>query len=366
MRIGKLSYMNNSLRCNQLQGLRALSFLAVFGYHSTLVQNGMYVWGVSVFFILSGFLISYHHYEDKVVENLDLKRLFIFTYKRVKRIYPLFLVTLIFAILFEAIRDRAMILEGLPATGICFFAKIITNVLLISDWFPRSYVFSEFNIVTWFLSAIVLFWFVTPIIINKLKKIERVRGIKGLLFTAAIVYIIQVIIVLCSSYIIDDNYEWFIYEHPFTRIEDYIIGCIAGSFYYRIHKDNIRVNRVVLGMVAIVLNAISLAGIHFISNLFIYRNGIYFTVPVCLLIIALMNENGILSRILSFKPLVGIGNLSGNAYLIHVVVINGIHGIYKRLFSADISLLLWVVLSFVISMSLAILWNKLMSKRKYR
>ena len=358
--------MNNSLRCMQLQGLRALSYLAVFGYHSTLVKDGIYIWGVSVFFILSGFLISYHHYDDKVVEAPDLKKLFIFTYKRVKNIYPLFLATLIFAVLFEAIRDRAMILEGLPATGICFFAKIITNVLLISDWFPRSYVFSEFNIVTWFLSAIVLFWFITPIIIQKLKKIERIRGIKGLLFTAVIVYIIQIIIVYISSYIIDGNYGWFIYEHPFTRIEDYILGCIAGCFYYRIHQDNIRVNSIVLDMVAIALNAISLAGMHFISNPFIYRNGIYFTVPVCLLIISLMNENSILSRMMSFKPLVEIGNLSGSTYLIHVVVINGIHGIYKRLFSVDISLMLWVILSFGVSMFLAALWNKLMSKRKYR
>lgn len=358
--------MNNSLRCNQLQGLRALSFLTIFCCHSTLVQNGIYVWGVSVFLILSGFLISYHHYDDKVVDNPDLKRLFIFTYKRVKKIYPLFLATLIFAILFETVRDRTMILEGLPSTGILFLAKIITNVLLISDWFPRSYVFSEFNIVTWFLSAIVLFWFVTPIIIKKLKKIERIRGIKGLLFTAVIVYIIQILIVYCSFYIIDDNFEWFIYEHPFARIEDYILGCIAGCFYYRFHKDIIRVDSTVLAMIAIALNVISIVCMHYISNLFIYRNGIYFTVPVCLLIIALMNENSILSRILSFKPLVEIGNLSGNAYLIHVVVINGIHSIYKRLFSADIPLLIWVVLSFVISMYLAMLWNKLTSKRKYR
>lgn len=358
--------MYNSLRCNQLQGLRALSFLAIFCCHSRLVQNGIYVWGVSVFFILSGFLISYHHYDDKVVENPDLKELFIFTYRRVKKIYPLFLATLIFAVLFEAIRDRTMILEGLPATGIGFGAKIITNVLLISDWFPRSYVFSEFNIVTWFLSAIVLFWFVTPIIIKKLKNIENVRGIKGLFFAAVIIYIVQIIIVYCSSYIIDGNYEWFIYEHPFARIEDYILGCIAGCFYYRIHQDSIRVNSVVLDMIAIALNVISLMGMHYISNPFIYRNGIYFTVPVCFLIIALMNENSILSRILSFKPLVEIGNLSGNTYLIHVVVINGIHGIYKRLFSADISLMLWVILSFGVSMFLAALWNKLMSKRKCR
>ena len=43
-----------------LQGIRAIAFLGIFLYHCELIETGP--WGVSIFLILSGFLMSYNYY----------------------------------------------------------------------------------------------------------------------------------------------------------------------------------------------------------------------------------------------------------------------------------------------------------------
>ena len=46
-------------RINSLQGLRAIAFLAIFISHAGLGNYGcLGAWGVSVFFLLSGFLMT--------------------------------------------------------------------------------------------------------------------------------------------------------------------------------------------------------------------------------------------------------------------------------------------------------------------
>ena len=54
-------------KIDSLQALRAIAFFGIFISHCGLIDFGKL--GVSVFFIMSGFLMFYN-YEDKTLDNL--------------------------------------------------------------------------------------------------------------------------------------------------------------------------------------------------------------------------------------------------------------------------------------------------------
>lgn len=65
-----------SRRIDSIQSLRAIAFLAVFMSHSRLFGLGFLgAWGVSIFFVLSGFLMVYSYYPKIVMhfhQRIDL------------------------------------------------------------------------------------------------------------------------------------------------------------------------------------------------------------------------------------------------------------------------------------------------------
>ena len=94
----------NKNRIDSLQAVRALAFLGIFLSHSdiTAFSSGG-AWGVSVFLILSGFLMYYSYYGDNRVQNLGLKYSIRFGISKIKKLYPLHIVTMISALPFMII-----------------------------------------------------------------------------------------------------------------------------------------------------------------------------------------------------------------------------------------------------------------------
>ena len=83
-------------RLDSLQTVRAIGFLSIFTSHAGLSMLGPF--GVSVFFVLSGF-VFYYNYCDRQIQCTPLKN-FSFTFKHIKRLYPLNILMLIAAIPF--------------------------------------------------------------------------------------------------------------------------------------------------------------------------------------------------------------------------------------------------------------------------
>ncbi|WP_341535460.1 acyltransferase [Glaesserella parasuis] len=94
MSYNKLSYRP------EVDGLRALAVLSVFIYH--LNENwltGGFL-GVDIFFVISGFLITRIITTEMVEGKFEFKT---FYNRRIKRIYPVFILTLFIASIFSSL-----------------------------------------------------------------------------------------------------------------------------------------------------------------------------------------------------------------------------------------------------------------------
>ena len=119
-------------------GIRFIAMLAVFLTHLSFMkivpecdeffENYLHFGaiGVTMFVILSGFLMSYLHVGK--FESLDFSKAKKFVLNRVIRIYPVYILTVIIMIPVSIIAFKGKF--------ITFFVTLFSNVFLIQDLFP--------------------------------------------------------------------------------------------------------------------------------------------------------------------------------------------------------------------------------------
>lgn len=111
---------------NDIEGLRALAIILVFGYHlfPQLLPGGFV--GVDVFFVISGFLITEHLYREfRATHQL---RPLAFYARRIRRLLPASFLVLTFSLIVTAVIA--------PASDIVRFATGIgASALYVANWF---------------------------------------------------------------------------------------------------------------------------------------------------------------------------------------------------------------------------------------
>jgi len=82
-----ITYNNSHKSKNKaLQGLRAIAIIAIFISHSELGKFEYFgAWGVSVFFVLSGFLMLFNYLPREEYPEFG----FGFAWGKIKKLYPL-------------------------------------------------------------------------------------------------------------------------------------------------------------------------------------------------------------------------------------------------------------------------------------
>ena len=186
-------------------------------------------WGVSVFFILSGFVSVYSQIDDTEFSP-SISSNFKYAIRRIKKLYPLHMVTTFIIIPF-LLYGTAKI--SLPRV----LLQLGLNVTFLQEWLPFEN--RSINGVSWFLCTIVLFYFLFPWI---LKKIQNDCSNEKAKRTIAICMLAETIITIVSFFLPRPMYspnmifayyivEWFTYYFPLSRIFDCLIGCYLGYLY---------------------------------------------------------------------------------------------------------------------------------------
>lgn len=339
-----------------LQVIRAIAFIGIFTSHCGTSELG--AWGVSVFLVLSGFLMVYSYY-NKTIVDVNYKNCLKFGIKKLKKLYPLHIVTLIGALI--------LIIIGLIRNfSVKRIAEIVIqtllNISLLQSWIPfESYYFS-LNSVAWYLSVCLFLYISFPKILIKIKKLSNIQLVTILTIT----YILQVIIAFFAGnviYISNMALKWLTYICPMYRLGDFLIGCSIGAIFVR--KDRWRINSICATIVEImsicimiICNYIYAVQSGLLGSEYIRYSTLYTPSTVIFILIFAINK-GYVSKVLTCKLLVYIGNISAYAFLIHQLVIRymviGLHLILKT------ELTPWIMtcFSFVITIGCTEIWKKI-------
>ena len=299
-------------KLNSLQVIRALACVGVITGHSGMTKLG--AWGVSVFLVLSGFLMSYV-YDDRKLESSFVSNIK-FSVKKIKKLYLLHILMLInFLAAFVINHDKF-----LNDTVSCFWTTI-ANAALIQAWVPIYSVYFSLNHASWYLSACLFLYFLFPYILSYLRKLS---DSKKVFFSACIIYGIMLsteifcIIVFSDKDVFHPSY-WFTYIFPIFRAGDFYIGCCIG-YVFRHHKIHLKaVSATLLEIITFVL--IFIAETMIKEKLYPLGTTTLFLPTSVLLVYLFALNTGWISRILTCKPLVLIGDISGHMFLIHMIVI---------------------------------------------
>ena len=302
----------NHKKCPELPALTGIRFFAaffVFLAHITAISGmewldrfqlfRMASFGVVVFFVLSGFILTYNYagvFETSVHAG-DYGR---FIFDRLSKIYPLYLLTLLLCIPLQLAghhRDWSWLAVGLHLTLTqCIFP--ILNLKLTD----------QFNVPAWTISCELFFYLLAPLFIWLVFQLNR-------WYQFVLVVGIALPVCLFAMGMHTGSLIWVGRFAP-LRVPEFILGVITGVCFIRFQSPF----RTSWFFVAIGLVLIGLA---FVFN---EQFPLYLASPIAapgaaLLIYGLTNQQGLLARLLSNQMLVLLGASSFAFYLIHDPII---------------------------------------------
>lgn len=296
--------MKENRKSNSIQALRAIAFFEIFLRHCYIPYfTGAF--GVSIFFILSGFCMELS-FLKKPIRDISIKGSIIFALKKVSKIYMLHIFMMFSSILLSSFKIS--------------FSSLILNILLIQTWVPDGNVYYSLNGVSWYLSAYMFICISAPLLLHLINKIKNKSSVY--LFIVTTISIMLLIGVIVSFLFNEEIAKWFTYICPLYRLGDFVLGvCLAIIYERREVKNEINTKIYTIAEFFIIILSVVIMYVH--NNM--SNQGLRYTVlfvPTSLLIVYIFAINkGIITKLLTNKILVFIGNISAYTFLIHNIAI---------------------------------------------
>lgn len=352
-------------RLDRLEVLRAFACLGVFTFHAYITLLG--ACSVSIFIILSGFLLTYNGLDRADSLPRGFKGCALYSFNKMKKLYPLYFLTL----LVLALRIFLLAPENPDMEQVAIFQKqFVLCVLLVQSWVPDTNYCFSFNTVGWYLSTSIVLYFCFPAILRRVKRIRSTgRAIAGM---AAIYVGMSVFAALATALYVSrasaewpepGNFQqWLSYVFPIFRLGDFTIGCILGWIFCE-HAGKKEVSTAAA-------TALELAGIALLAVCqFFFSKGMvpdffmytmHFIPCTCILVYSFALGRGRISRILNVRPVRVIAGYSVEIFLIHFAVIK-----YASPFSTllplryELQQLVFICFTFGLTLAAVIIWRRL-------
>jgi len=302
-----------------LTGLRFLAAAMVFVFHgaTTFVfadqkagldylfgVSGFGAIGVSFFFVLSGFVLTWSAREGDTTLR--------FWRRRFLKIFPNHAVTFVAAVVLVAVAGQTM---GLWETVSSFF--------LVQGWVPQYSFLNGGNPVSWSLSAEALFYLAFPLLIVAAKRINPNR----LWYWAAGLMAATVAVPAFSLNVLPSTpvfpwgpaswvQIWFVSYFPLTRMLEFALGILLARIVLNGKWFRLPV------LPALVLGVGGYLALLYLPVNFLYTYVATLILPIALIIPAVASADISGRRsLLRTRPMVYLGNISFAFYLVHYLVL---------------------------------------------
>jgi peptidoglycan/LPS O-acetylase OafA/YrhL len=279
--------------------------------------------GVSFFFVLSGFILTYIHPRlDTVSTSL------LFLRARVARVFPAHIFTA-----FLSLGVAAFSLQHLNRTTWCI---LISNILMLQAWIPQSRFYFSLNPPSWSISTEFFFYLAFPFLIQKIQS----RHLKNLILAslcligcfASGAYLNLPKLATPDSI----SMHALIYIHPLARLFEFCLGMSCAVVFKNLSQSNL-ISKIDKGTASLLEVGVIAAIIIYLLNIFdatkclqpdsyglalqewLIYDGNCFAFAALILLCAI--QKGAVSQLLSGKTLVWLGEISYSLYLLHFVIL---------------------------------------------
>jgi hypothetical protein len=297
--------------------------------------------GMTLFFVLSGFVIHYNYRDVASPRGQGALRRFIRA--RVSRLYPLYLALIAFDVVVAWMHYPAN-LRVAPQALAYYLPMAQAWRYLVLGGSSLIYQFGYLSSVSWSVSVEVFFYIVYVFIAGGLQRLTRLAshlavGAGAYLATLSLLYFVQTHLRGLDRWAVgsfgsvaglaggvqDSFVRWLVYFSPYARLMEFLVGCLAANWFLQttgVTGDAAR--RAGAAMSLIVVGAIVWL------NTMLYGSGVLvlgltgsvtYAPLVALLLVLVARFKSPVSRLLESDWLRKGGDASYSIYLLHLTII---------------------------------------------
>jgi peptidoglycan/LPS O-acetylase OafA/YrhL len=312
-------------RLAALSGLRIIAALAVYMSHvgpphsspavlGSFIESGYM--GVTIFFVLSGFVLALNYFESLTVPNA--RYIWRYIVARFARIYPLYIL-----ILFYILVHRHAFGENIEGWWV--------HVVALQAWSPNLAQAYNFNGPAWSVSVEFFLYACFPflvVVLSKLRTSYAIMVMFGLVVVAMTGLTAWFAITGRGGlpWVDPGSAHRWLYRTPLTRLGDFTLGILAARLYAR-NRGRTDVVRA-CGLLAVGASLVIVGLMAWSANLFsVWSWDLAYAVPAVLVIFGIsMAPRSIPARLLSLPLIVLLGESSYAFYLIHQTALGYLDG----------------------------------------
>ena len=285
-------------------------------------------------FVSSGFLVGYNYYKRAMPStyNSSCK----YTYKHLRSFYPLHIINSLFCIY-----------KYKRKFNLTDYEMFIFNFLLLKVWSNKSTFAIHFNGITWFISALLFCYFLSPFLLGGIQNINN----------SVIIFSIVAFIRVGIEELIKKgakNFMSFNFHHgPVIRLMEFYLGMLMIPLFFKIYcfYDTIQ-NKFYLRRCFTFIQIIFPVIIYFLMLEFNKKLArCYFVLIFCASTFLISFDYGCLSNVIKSKIFKEVMSCQMEMYLLHLSINRAIIKILNNYLKKNVELKFLISIEFIFIIS---------------